>query len=81
MPLVTQNAFGYVTSGKAGWGSSMLYRITGDKKYLKTALSQMEFILSSQHKDGFMLGPGAKKFGRSTNKKLLLIIQLISVLG
>lgn len=54
------HAFGYVTAGKCGWGSSMLHRITGDKRYLKTALSQMNFILSSQHKEGYMLGPGAK---------------------
>jgi len=50
------NAFGYATAGKGGWGSSMLYRITGDKRYLKTALSQMEWIINHQHKDGYMMG-------------------------
>ena len=38
----------------------MLYRMTGDKRYLKTAMSQMEWVLNAQHKDGYMLGPGAK---------------------
>lgn len=57
-----ENAFRFTTAGKDGWGSSMLYRITGDKRYLKTAMSQMEFILESQQKDGYMLGPGTKSF-------------------
>ena len=55
-----ENAFAFTTAGKGGWGSSMLYRMTGDKRYLKTAMSQMEWILNAQHKDGYMLGPGAK---------------------
>ncbi len=50
------NAFSFQTAGKSGWGSSMLYRITGDKRYLKTALSQMEWIIDHQHKDGYMMG-------------------------
>ena len=54
------DAFGYQTSGKAGWASAMLYRMTGEKHYLRTALSQMEFILSRQHADGYMLSPGAE---------------------
>ncbi len=57
-----ENAFRFTTAGKDGWGSSMLYRITGDKRYLKTALSQMEFILESQQPEGYMLGPGVKSF-------------------
>ena len=55
-----EDAFHFVTAGKGGWGSSMLYRITGEERYLKTCLSQMEFILQSQHADGFMLGPGVE---------------------
>jgi len=55
------DAFHYVTAGKGGWGSAMLYRRTGDPRFLKTCLSQMEFVLSSQHREGFMLGPGAKE--------------------
>ena len=55
------DAFHFVTAGKGGWGSSMLYRRTGDKKFLNACLSQMEFILSTQHQDGFMLDPGAKE--------------------
>ena len=54
------HAFHFTTAGKSGWGSSMLYRITSDKRYFRTALSQMEFILSTQHKDGYILGPGVK---------------------
>jgi len=57
------DAFHFVTAGKGGWGSSMLYRRTGDPKFLKTCLSQMEFVLGSQHKDGYMLGPGARDVG------------------
>ena len=57
-----ESAFHFTTAGKDGWGSSMLYNITGDKRYLKTALSQMEFILDSQQPEGYMLGPGAKSF-------------------
>ena len=52
------DAFHFVTAGKGGWGSAMLYRMTGDPKFLKTCLSQMAFILDSQHEDGYMLGPG-----------------------
>ena len=57
-----EHAFHFTTAGKDGWGSSMLYRITGDDRYLKTAMSQMEFILSRQHSDGYMLGPDANSF-------------------
>ncbi|MFH1615230.1 MAG: hypothetical protein ABIG61_09130 [Planctomycetota bacterium] len=55
-----ENAFAFTTAGKGGWGSSMLYRITSDRRYLRTAMSQMEWILAAQHNDGYMLGPGAK---------------------
>lgn len=57
-----ENAFAFTTAGKGGWGSALLYRITGDKRYLKTALSQMNWIMNAQHKDGYMLGPGVKNF-------------------
>ena len=40
----------------------MLYRTTGDKRYLEKNFSQMEFILSSQQPAGWMLGPGSKDF-------------------
>ncbi len=43
-----QDAFGFTTSGKSGWGSAMLYRTTGDERYLEKNLSQMEFILKAQ---------------------------------
>ena len=57
-----ENAFHFTTAGKGGWGSAMLYRITGEERYLKTAMSQMHFILSAQQKEGYMLGPGTKSF-------------------
>jgi len=57
-----EDAFAFTTAGKGGWGSSILYRLTSDKRYLRTAMSQMEWILSAQHKDGYMLGPDAKSF-------------------
>ncbi len=56
------DAFGFTTAGKDGWGSAMLYRITGDNRYLEKNLSQMEFILSRQQPAGWMLGPGTKDF-------------------
>jgi len=43
--------------GKMGWGSSILYKLTKDKKYLKTAQAVMEFILSTQQKEGWILQP------------------------
>jgi len=57
-----ENAFAFTTAGKGGWGSAMLYRITGDERYLAKCLSQMEFILSRQQPAGWMLGPGAADF-------------------
>ncbi len=56
------DAFRYTTAGKGGWGSAMLFRHTGDKRYLEKCLSQMEFILSRQQAAGWMLGPGAANF-------------------
>ena len=54
------DAFHWVTAGKAGWGSAMLYRRTGDPQFRRSCLSQMEFILGSQHADGYMRGPGVE---------------------
>ena len=57
-----ENAFHFTTAGKCGWGSSMLFRITGDERYLEKCLSQMDFILSRQQEEGWMLGPGTESF-------------------
>jgi hypothetical protein len=57
-----ENAFHFTTAGKGGWGSAMLFRITGEKRYLEKCLSQMDFILSTQQPAGWMLGPGTKDF-------------------
>ncbi len=56
------DAFQFTTAGKGGWGSAMLYRITGEKMYLEKCLSQMEFVLSCQQSPGYMLGPGTASF-------------------
>jgi hypothetical protein len=40
------------SSGKAGWGCSMLYRITGEERYREIALQVARFILSLQDADG-----------------------------
>ena len=40
----------------------MLFRITGEKRYLEKCLSQMDFILSAQQPAGWMLGPGNQDF-------------------
>ncbi len=57
-----ENAFHFTTAGKSGWGSAMLFRTTGDERYLRKCLSQMEFILSRQQGPGWMLGPGTESF-------------------
>ena len=57
-----EHAFHFTTAGKDGWGSAMLFRITGDERYLEKCLSQMEFILSRQQGSGWMLGPGTPHF-------------------
>ncbi len=54
------HAFSWTTSGKSGWGSAILYRLTGDRKYRETALMEMEFILGLQQPEGAMLFPGAE---------------------
>ncbi len=40
------------SSGKAGWGCAMLYRITGDSLYRDIALHIAKFIMTLQHPDG-----------------------------
>jgi hypothetical protein len=40
------------SSGKAGWGCAMLYRITGEKTYREIALHVAEKIISRQKLDG-----------------------------
>ena len=57
-----EDAFHSPGSGKNSWASSMLYNITGDQRYRKTTMSQMEFILESQQADGFMLKPDCASF-------------------
>lgn len=52
-----EDAFHFTTAGKGGWGSAMLYRITGDKRYLDKCLSQMEFILECSSRPAGCLGP------------------------
>lgn len=54
------HAFSWTTSGKSGWGSAILYRLTGDPRCKKTALMEMEFILSLQQPEGPMLFPGTE---------------------
>jgi hypothetical protein len=57
-----EDAFHFTTAGKCGWGSAMLFRTTGDERYLEKCLSQMEFILSCQQAGGWMRGPGTESF-------------------
>ena len=57
-----EHAFHFTTAGKGGWGSAMLFRITGDERYLEKCFSQMDFILSCQQSPGWMLGPGTENF-------------------
>lgn len=44
-------------TGKTGWGAAILYRLTKDRRYLKTAQAVMEFILGCQQEEGWILQP------------------------
>lgn len=48
------------SSGKAGWGSSMLYQLTRDEKYRQTALEVAEYLISRQNNDGQWLPQSAE---------------------
>lgn len=43
--------------GKLGWGSAILYKISGDKRYLKTNRRITEYYLDTQHPEGYWLSP------------------------
>ena len=53
-----RDAFHHQGAGKNSWASAMLYAITGEKRYRDNTLSQVDFILGSQHPDGYVLLPG-----------------------
>jgi hypothetical protein len=40
------------SSGKAGWGSAMLYRISGDRRFRDVALHVANYISKRQNDDG-----------------------------
>jgi len=40
------------SSGKAGWGSSLMYRITGKKRYKDVALKVADYIIDQQRPNG-----------------------------
>lgn len=46
------NAWEGPSSGKAGWGCAMLYRITGEIKYREVALRVARYIIGHQEADG-----------------------------
>ena len=43
--------------GKLGWGSAILYGITGDRRYLDTNRRITAYYLDTQHRDGYWLSP------------------------
>jgi hypothetical protein len=51
------------SSGKAGWGSAMLYRITGDARYREVALEVAQTIADTQRADGAWLVTAAAQDG------------------
>jgi hypothetical protein len=53
-----------LSSGKAGWGCAMLYRITGEERYRDIALHIAHKIISRQNPDGGW-GSFRKGFGRA----------------
>jgi hypothetical protein len=46
------NPWNNISSGKAGWGCAMLYRITGKRRYRDIALGIANNIISMQNPDG-----------------------------
>ena len=54
------DVFGSPPIGKLGWGSAILYRITGDTRYLETNRKITRYYLDTQHKDGYWLAPAYK---------------------
>ena len=51
------DVFGSPPIGKLGWGAAVLYRITGDTRYLETNQKITRYYLDTQHKDGYWLAP------------------------
>ena len=49
------------SSGKAGWGCAMLYRMTGEPRYREIALHTAERITARQNNDGSWLKPNKAK--------------------
>ncbi len=56
------DAFHSPGAGKNSYASAMLYAITGEERCKKNTMKQMEFILSSQQPEGYMLRPDDKSF-------------------
>lgn len=46
--------------GKLGWGSAILFNITGDSRYKETNRKITEYIMSKQNPDGYWLAPTYK---------------------
>jgi hypothetical protein len=48
----TDQQFGYVSACKSSWGSSLLYQITGEEKYLEWMYRMGDWYAAQQEKDG-----------------------------
>ncbi|MDH4232640.1 MAG: hypothetical protein OEW04_11510 [Nitrospirota bacterium] len=52
--------FGLLAAGKVGWAASLLYKITGEKKYREMAVRIGDSIIAAQTKRGYWNFPGTK---------------------
>ena len=59
------------SSGKAGWGCSMLYRITGDARYREIALRVAQFQKNWQLPDGSFRRGGPAAYGGAEGERAL----------
>jgi len=58
------------SSGKSLWACSMLYRLTGDEKYLSIVKGIADYFISLQHDSGYFVIPGSVP-GESGGQKML----------
>ena len=49
----TERQFDYVTVCKSGWGSSLLYLITGEPRYAAWTYRMGDWFVARQHADGY----------------------------
>jgi len=51
-----EGVFSWPASGKIGWGSAVLYNVTGDPRYAEAAKAVADYLVETQSPDGYWLG-------------------------